>query len=138
MTQRIEGASMKAKLPLKEAKHLARRLVSDLWQYCDRIEVAGSIRRGKPEIGDIEIVAIPKYAETDLFGGLTGNHALDTLVWSNIGELTKGGHKYKQIALFEGINLDLFIVTPPAQFGVIYLIRTGPAAYSHKMGHLYT
>jgi DNA polymerase/3'-5' exonuclease PolX len=35
------------------------------------------------------------------------------------------------LALPEGINLDLFIVTPPAQWGVIFTIRTGPADFSH-------
>jgi DNA polymerase/3'-5' exonuclease PolX len=32
--------------------------------------------------------------------------------------------------LTEGINLDLFIVTRPAQWGVILAIRTGPADFS--------
>jgi DNA polymerase/3'-5' exonuclease PolX len=30
-----------------------------------------------------------------------------------------------------GIKLDLFIVQPPAQWGAILAIRTGPAHYSH-------
>jgi len=44
--------------------------------------------------------------------------------------LLKNGPRYKQIALPEGINLDLFLVLPPAQFGVIMAIRTGPAEFS--------
>ena len=44
----------------------------------------------------------------------------------------KNGPRYKQIQLPEGINLDLFIVQPPAQWGVIYLIRTGSAEFSHR------
>lgn len=42
----------------------------------------------------------------------------------------KSGPRYKQIALPEGIKLDLFMVLPPAQWGVIFAIRTGPAEFS--------
>lgn len=38
----------------------AEALVSALAPYCERIEIAGSIRRRKPEPSDIEIVAISK------------------------------------------------------------------------------
>ncbi len=31
-----------------------------------------------------------------------------------------------------GLQVDLFVVRPPAQWGVLYLIRTGPAAYSRR------
>jgi DNA polymerase/3'-5' exonuclease PolX len=54
----------------------------------------------------------------------------DELIWS-IGLPIKNGDRMKQIELPEGIMLDLFIVLPPAQWGVIYAIRTGPADYSH-------
>jgi DNA polymerase/3'-5' exonuclease PolX len=59
-------------------------------------------------------------------------HQLDTVDWTQYGRMVKGGHKYKQIELSDGINLDLFIVTPPAQFGIQFLIRTGSAEFSHK------
>lgn len=29
--------------------------------FCEKVRVAGSIRRGKPEVKDIELVAIPKW-----------------------------------------------------------------------------
>ena len=57
----------------------------------------------------------------------------DLFNYSTIGRLEIGGHKYKKIALTEGPQLDLFIVTPPAQWGVLFLIRTGPAEYSHAL-----
>lgn len=124
---------MKAKLPLLQAAIIAQSLMIDLTPYCERLEIAGSIRRAKSEIGDIDLVAVPRYAEPDMFGALSENHTLDLVDWSKFGKLIKGGHKYKQIALPEGMNLELWIVTPPAQWGVIYLIRTGPEEYGHKM-----
>jgi DNA polymerase/3'-5' exonuclease PolX len=48
-------------------------------------------------------------------------------------EILKNGPRMKQLALPEGIHIDLFIVRPPAQWGVIYLIRTGPADFSKWM-----
>ena len=122
----------KQKIPLETAKEIAERVIEKLAPLCERIEIAGSIRRQKAEVGDIEIVAIPRPI-TDMFGNPTTDHMLDLFDYSTIGRLEMGGHKYKKIALTEGPQLDLFIVTPPAQWGVLFLIRTGPAEYSHAI-----
>jgi DNA polymerase/3'-5' exonuclease PolX len=121
----------KQKLPLADARKLAEAIVSRLSGYCQRIEIAGSIRRCKPEVGDIEIVALPLF-DRDMFGAISENHLLDGVDWLKFGKVIKNGHKYKQIELHEGPNLDLFIVTPPAQWGVQFLIRTGSADFSHR------
>ena len=122
----------KQKIPLETAKEIAERVIEKLAPLCERIEIAGSIRRQKEEVGDIEIVAIPRPV-SDLFGNPTTDHMLDLFDYSTIGRLEMGGHKYKKIVLTEGPQLDLFIVTPPAQWGVLFLIRTGPAEYSHTI-----
>jgi len=127
----------------QQAKAIADRLLSELGPSCERIEIAGSVRRGKPDVGDIEIVAVPKTTEQrDLFGNsvaagfagaLPNGSAIDGAVQQFVlagARLLKNGPRYKQIALPEGINLDLFLVLPPAQFGVIMAIRTGPAEFS--------
>jgi DNA polymerase/3'-5' exonuclease PolX len=109
-------------MELKRARTIAKRLVDRLLPYCERIEIAGSIRREKAEVGDIEIVAIPsEFADAMLPELLPG------------AKFIKDGTRYKQIALPEGIDLDLFLVRPPAQWGVIFLLRTGPAEFSHKV-----
>jgi DNA polymerase/3'-5' exonuclease PolX len=98
------------------------------------VEIAGSVRRGKPEVGDIEIVCIPIIQSIgDMFGETVGSISMVDVFFGEAGEkLIKSGPRYKQVALKEGINLDLFMVIPPAQFGVLFVIRTGPAEYSHK------
>jgi DNA polymerase/3'-5' exonuclease PolX len=101
---------MKQKMPLMKAERIAN----------------------SKDIGDIELVAIPIF-EKDMFGELTGQHLLDTVEWHDFGNPIKGGHKYKQIELTEGVNLDLFIVTPPAQWGIQFMIRTGSAEFSHRL-----
>lgn len=46
---------------------IAEKIKAQLAPHCDRIEIAGSIRRKKPEVKDIEIVVIPKPYEVGLF-----------------------------------------------------------------------
>lgn len=120
-------------MKLNQATEIAEQIVRKLAPYCERIEIAGSIRRGNPEVKDIEIVAQPKYNwDEDLFGNLYKSPTLDRFDFCSLGSIVKGGEKMKKIDLGE-INLDLFVVTPPAQWGVIYLIRTGPREFSRWM-----
>jgi DNA polymerase/3'-5' exonuclease PolX len=95
---------------------------------CERISVAGSVRRGEPFVHDVELVAIPKLVKVaDLFGTETASYSmLDAELHRHYlsNRQIKGGEKYKQFALPEGINLDLFITTPE-QWGWIFVLRTG-------------
>ena len=54
--------------PLRQAAALARSLVTFLEPYCDRIEVAGSVRRQKADVGDIELVLVPKLEQRPVPG----------------------------------------------------------------------
>lgn len=110
-----------------QAKSIADRIVEELRPHCERIEIAGSIRRKKSDVKDIEIVAIPKPYEVGLFE--TG---IATVVnkWPKVkGELPC---KYTQRILPEGIKLDLFFAEP-GNWGLILAIRTGSAGFSHKV-----
>jgi DNA polymerase/3'-5' exonuclease PolX len=126
---------------LAEAAVAARSLVVRLADACERIYVAGSIRRGKADVGDIELVAVPRFAEVPdgmfetrlanlltervdslLQAGVLGPHPTDP----------KRGEKYsKLVHLPSGLQVDLFSARPET-FGIIYLIRTGPADYSQR------
>ncbi len=110
-----------------EALPIAQKVKELLAPHCLRIEIAGSIRRKKDFVKDIEIVAIPKPYETGLFAS-----GIATVInqWKKVkGELPC---KYTQVILPEGIKLDLFFVEP-GNWGLIYAIRTGSAEYSHKI-----
>jgi DNA polymerase/3'-5' exonuclease PolX len=50
-------------LKLEEALALAKTVLEVLAPFCERVEVAGSIRRLRPEVNDIDIVAIPQACE---------------------------------------------------------------------------
>lgn len=51
------------RMPLATAQILANTIWHALEPHCERIAIAGSIRREKETIGDIELVLIPRYVE---------------------------------------------------------------------------
>lgn len=50
--------TQKTQYPRAQAEVVALALISALEESCERIEVAGSIRRGRPEVGDIELLCV--------------------------------------------------------------------------------
>jgi len=122
---------------LEEARNIAINLWNFLKPQCDIIKIAGSIRREKPEVKDIEIVALPKTVDVkDLFDNVIGKQripewkqAVDTL-----GQVVKGttSGRYMQIQLKnENIVLDLFM---PEDFDYWrqFAIRTGSADWTAR------
>lgn len=120
----------KTKTPYAEALASAERLADVLRPSCERLLIAGSLRRKKPEVGDIEIVVIPRTEPvTDMFGEISGETSLLDAVLGVMGvERTKDGPKYKQFA-YEGRQVDLFICSPET-WPVIATIRTGSGEFS--------
>ena len=111
----------------QRAREIAEGILEQLKPHCERIEIAGSIRREKSDPKDIEIVAIPKTYDVGLF-----ESGIATIVnkWQKVkGELPC---KYTQRILPEGIKVDLFFATQQ-NWGLIFAIRTGSAEYSHKV-----
>lgn len=49
--------------PLADAERIAASVASALAPWCENIQIAGSIRRKRPTVGDIDIVILPKDAE---------------------------------------------------------------------------
>lgn len=121
------------KYPYDYALNAAQVIVNHLKPVCQRIEIAGSLRREKPDVGDIEIVAIPQYS-TDLFGQQFYSAEVVGETLRNRGfKMDKDGENYKKFYFdFYHIWVDLFLTTPE-QWGLIYLIRTGSADFSRLM-----
>lgn len=133
-------------MKLADARRIAERLVSEMSPYCERIEIAGSIRREKAEVKDIEIVAVPRWTvdteKIQLFDvaqvNLLYRWATHNLRWIKPGTaeivdwMPKADGKYWRALVDEGIKLDLFITTLE-QWGIIFMIRTGSAEYSRGL-----
>jgi DNA polymerase/3'-5' exonuclease PolX len=116
-------------------------LMAALAGACERVELAGSVRRGKAEVKDLELITLPRPGR-DMFEAPCWevtmlDEALARLVREDVLAMAdKAGPRYKTFWLrlpdAPRIKLDLFICLPPAQFGVLHLIRTGPVEFSHQ------
>lgn len=151
----------KRKIPARQADILARKIRDELAVGCEEIEVAGSLRRRAPFVGDLELVARPRWRPA-LFGdgkdfdelheAVSRLVALGSLSWREVstGKVIRppktaenaGRKYYPLIATRSGVPLDLFVVRPPATWGVIFAIRTGDRDFSRclvqraaKLGH---
>ena len=117
-------------IPWKDAMVMAARVVDELKPHVVRMKAAGSLRRQRPQVGDIEFVVEPRMVPIDLFGteGPDVGELKRTLL--ELGTWVKGRERMMQITDLlglEGAKLDLYLVHPPAQWGSLLGIRTGPA-----------
>jgi len=136
-------------MKLQDATERALALLEEMAPHCHRAAIAGSIRRKKPEVTDIELVVIAKWAEmadqSDLFStrtqrvNLLHQWALTSgirWIYKRDGQpidttIKDDGRMWKGL-LPCGAQLDLFITTPE-RWGTIFLIRTGSADFSHEI-----
>ncbi len=116
---------------LAAANRLSGLIVTELAPFCERIEVAGSIRRHQPEIGDVDLVCLPK--------GENGLHDLIERCLRS-ARCIKTGEQYRVFELRGGVQLDLWIAhagvldllgneTPP-NWTSLLICRTGSKAFN--------
>ena len=98
-------------MELGKAKVIANIVVKALEPYCDRIEIAGSIRRQKPMVKDIDLVLIAR-----------DRWNLD-LALMRMGNYKMSGKKITRVEM-DAIPLDVYFATPET-FATLLLIRTG-------------
>lgn len=116
-------------MKLHEAAEMALGVAHSMYPHCDTLLLAGSVRRKKPEVKDIEFVIVPKPYQSGLF-----QDGLAAVVnqWKKVkGEMEYGKVKYTQRILKEGVKLDLFFATPE-NLGYIYMLRTGSSEWNQK------
>ncbi len=124
---------------LDVAMRTALKIADELKDWCTQIGIAGSIRRGRPFVGDIDIVLEPK-SELD--------HKLILTRCEVTARYVKGGSQYQVFELPGGLQLDLWFAhagqpeerdmlqsvtraAKPGNFGMLMLTRTG--SYQHNI-----
>lgn len=129
-------------MQLRAAQNIATELLTALASYCEHIEIAGSVRRRKAEVKDLELVYVSKagiFQNGTLFPvegalidqGLAQLIEQDVLIWDHI--TPRNGPKYKRlIHLGSGLVVELF-AAQPSTWGYILALRTGPAAFSKML-----
>lgn len=108
------------KIKLEKAMNVARRFLVLIEPYTVKREVAGSVRRGNAEVGDIEIVC-------------TENpfNSLDNLFHKGYPGMVVDGKRLKRFKYpKDKIQVELYIAQPH-DYGRILAIRTGSSAFSH-------
>lgn len=141
------------RIPLVEARMAADIALALLGPACERIEVAGSIRREAPDVGDIEVVAVPRRGPqtVDLFGSAVGDapdylHDLCNRLRAE-GRLAPRLNKLGHESWGRKLKWGYFWPTGPAdgriaidinacerdQWGATLAIRTGPADFSRRL-----
>lgn len=126
---------------LWKAHHIVREVIALLSPYCEVIEVAGSVRRGSKIVGDIDLVAVPKFEVKLLQSGLFPSdnlygdpddllasfiHGLDDEFNSSIGSST-------HVFYYEGVKIEVYTVDHVEKFPILKMIRTGPHEFSKGM-----
>lgn len=114
------------KIDLDQAAGIAQDIITHVRPSMARIEVAGSIRRRKPVVGDIELVALPSDRErmVQLLGEM--GQFIKPGVPGAIPWDPNPDAKYLRMRLPSGANLDVFIASE-LNWGGLYLMRTGGA-----------
>lgn len=142
----MQGAkAVKQKHPHAAALAIAKEIVAELTPYCQRIEIAGSLRRLKPEVADIEILYIPETAmrPVDFFSNaqvdLAQEHIEQMLTAGRItkrpnirGQFTWGPQNKLAIHAASGIGVDFFATTVEKWWTAL-VIRTGSAATNMRL-----
>jgi len=128
--------------PFEYAASIASELVQILKTDCEQIEIVGSIRRLKPSVNDIDIIAIPKFIEQkdeSLFGEPIKINLLDRklsdLCLDHFLFLQSNGEKIKRFNMPIGkktISVDLYIANE-STWWTLLLIRTGSREHNIKL-----
>lgn len=132
--------SDKPKFPRKVACDVARELCAALQPATDRLIVAGSLRRRRAEVGDVEMVYIPRHGLGTQPGELLqqscnlADNAIAKLEAAGVlarrlsknGTEAYGPKNKLMVHVPTGLPVDLFATTPAYWWN--YLVcRTGPA-----------
>jgi len=118
-------------MELGNAKAIAEELISLLSPCCNRIAIAGSIRRQKPDVGDIELLLIPRGDCLDnVLKDLMGKEIL-AMRLNKRGSRTYGPQNKLMVHLPSGIGVDIFS-TSEENWGMALFVRTGPKEWNIK------
>jgi DNA polymerase (family X) len=115
-------------MKLAQAQRLALKVMSELLPYCEKIEIAGSVRRQRNDVNDLDLVLIPKNGLDPIIKRMTRS-----CVRVTGGRVPDSRNLTWQMTAI-GFQIDLFIAhreivdlvsRTPSNWGAVYLCRTG-------------
>jgi len=102
-----------------QAMNIAHQVIQVLKHSCDFVAIAGSLRRGKKFVNDIDIVYIPR------------NQGEFIVALQSLGKFTMGGQKIIRVQLPQ-IMLDVYVADKNT-WATLLLIRTGSKAHNIRL-----
>lgn len=137
---------MKRKFDAEEAVPVAQELIALLQSCCERIEIAGSLRRCKDRVGDIELLFIPLVdtRQADMFSTEPVDLAAEKINAllaagflakrpSETGAFTWGRLNKLAVHVASGIPVDFFCEPDAADWPRSIAIRTGPKEFNVRL-----
>lgn len=121
--------------PAEVARAVARKIVQELQPACERVEIAGSLRRGNPAVHDIDLVLLPKTSSEEFSLGASTllEELLEHLVERGSLASVRGKDKVKCfVATKTGIPIDLYVARPET-WATLLLIRTGSKEHNIRL-----
>ena len=122
---------------LRTATGVAGAIVVTLRPLCGRIEIVGSIRRRCPEVGDIDLVILPKDGD---------DRAVRQRLRRNCNPVTDGQQsttlRMPMSGPWPGVQIDVWFARPetsdlfgatPTNWGSLVLCRTGSKEHNIRM-----
>lgn len=131
----------KTRFPLARALEVGQELVELLGPACERIEIAGSIRRRRLDVGDVELLCISRLGDTVALGtNVYLDAAVEHLLQEKVlekrrnkaGRTTYGPLNKLLVHVASGIPVDIFSATEE-NWGMALVVRTGPAEWNIRM-----
>lgn len=104
---------------LERAERMADEIIERLAPYCSRIQVAGSIRRKRPNPNDIDIVLVPN----DLW------NLHSELV--KLGQVKMSGSKIIRV-MYGDTQIDIYVADEET-WATLLLIRTGSTEHNIRL-----
>lgn len=127
------------RIDLETAEKIASELLLKIKDYFIKYEICGSIRRRRPNVGDIDIVAIARPDSVEKISEFVKNIDPDgENEAKNLGK--SGASRYLDGELikrfrFMGVSVDLYLADKDT-FETLVLIRTGSKEHNIKLTKL--
>jgi len=129
-------------MKLAVAEELAGKLLERLGPVCERIEVAGSVRRKRPEPHDLEFVLIPVMEDraVDLFDTkpapmiervIEEMIAGGNMAWDH--QVKRNGPRYKRLVHVATAAVVELYFAHADNWGVHLAVRTGPGDFNRTL-----
>jgi DNA polymerase/3'-5' exonuclease PolX len=116
-------------IELNQATKWAEQIKEHLKPYCTRIEIVGSIRRKRPQVGDIDLVILPKDGNVDAVKQRCLKRSPQVLMNGAVNFIFMAGPVQVDIFFASTAVPELFGYTP-GNWGSLMVCRTGSKQFN--------